>query len=220
MQKKKTNLQNFLDLIKRRRFEIVGVLFLILQIVVLYKFTFLSHPSNLLWFCSHAPLLFGIFFIKKNFDAIKAVICVGLIPQLIWLVDFLGKTLFGEFIFGVSDYMFLDILRFSYITGIFEHFFSSLLALILVYKYKPRKKVLIYATIYLALILIFTVSFSEPEQNFNLTKHMMLFDEFTFPGYTYAWMILAFIIVVIPTYYLQVFLYKLSQRKSIRRKNL
>ena len=196
------------------RFYLIGIFFIILQFMLLYKYLYLAEFNNMLWFCSHAPLLFGLAFFFKKIKIIKGLISVGLIIQLIWIVDYLGKLLFGIYLIGTTDYMFLyQSTFFSYIVSVIEHF-SSILALFLTYKYKPKKEIFYYSFFYLIIILIFTLIFSSPEENFNLVYNMIIFNEFTFTGYTFSWIFLAMIILVLPTYYFQLWLYKLSIRNK------
>lgn len=207
--------------IKKNKYYVAGTFFLILQIGLLYKYLFLLDLSNLLWFCSHTPLIFAFAFFTKNTNIIKTLISIGLIPQLIWIIDYLGKIIFGIFIFGATDYMFISAPFISYIISIFEHFLSTILALIITYKIKPKKKTLLYAFIYLLAILILSLTLTTENYNYNLTRHILIGGEFTFPGYQYAWIFLAMILIVIPTYYLQLFIYKRSQKKKPKiRKNL
>lgn len=194
--------------ISKNKFILVGIFYLILQIMLLYKYIYLAEFNNMLWFCSHAPLLFALSFFFKKVNIIKSLISVGLIIQLIWIVDYLGKLLFDFYLIGTTDYMFLyQSSFFSYMISVLEHF-SSFLALIITYKFKPKKEIFYYSFFYLIIILIFTLVFSSPEDNFNLVHNMIIFNELTFPGYTFVWIFLAMIILVLPTYYFQLWLYK------------
>lgn len=212
---KSTKSKNFVSWLKKNKFYIASAFFIIIQLMILYKYTQIIRFSNILWFCGHTPIIFSLAFLTKNITMIKAFISIGLIPQLIWIVDYFGKLFFGVFIFGSTDYMFLEMSTFSYIVSLIEHFFPATLALLLTYKFKPNKKVFVYAFIYLLIILILTLSLTGPEFNYNLTRHVVLGQqEVTFPGYQYAWIFITMILFVIPTYYLQVFLYKKHSKKK------
>jgi len=192
--------------IKKNKFYIAGSFFIILQILTFYKYFFLLDFSNMLWFCSHTPIIFGLAFLKKNITIIKTLISIGLIPQIIWIIDFLGKLIFGTFILGVTDYMFMEMPIFSYIIAIFEHFLSAILALFLTYKYKIKKKIFVYAFVYLLILLVLSLTLST-NANYNFTRYI-LEENITFPGYHFVWIFLAILILVIPTYHFQKFLYK------------
>lgn len=196
------------------KFLVVGVFFILLQLSLFFKYLFLSRPENLVWFCSHSSLLFGFAFLYRKIHVIKALISVGLVIQLLWVVDYLGKLFFGVFVFGASDYMFMDIPRFSYVVSAVEHFFTGTLALGLTFKFKTERKVLYWAFGYLLLLLVVSVVVNTGQDNFNLTEHMIIFGEFTFPGYYFAWPFLAMLVIVLPTYYFQGFLYYLYKKYS------
>lgn len=213
---KKNETEKKIQIIKwiiKYKFKIVGSFFFILQLMLLYKYIFIAEFSNMLWFCSHVPFLFGIAFFIRNINLIKSLISIGLTIQIIWIIDYLGKLFLGIYIIGETTYMFNGMDIFSYTTSIFEHFFSSILALVIVYKYKPKKEIFIYAFIYLIIILILTLIFSSESQNYNLVYNLKIFNEFTFPGYSFVWIFMTMILIVIPTYYLQIILYRLNIKK-------
>lgn len=204
------------NFIKRNKFYIAGVFFLILQILLIYKYTHLAELGNMFWFCSHAPIIFAIGFFTNNKNIIKAMVSVGLIIQLIWIVDYFVFLINGVFIIGAADYMVYQPSVLSYLISVFEHF-SSIIALALIFKFKPEKKIFLYTFIYLLLTLILILSFSHPSENYNLTQNIIIFNEFTFPGYTFAYVFLAMLILVVPTYYLQILFYKIYNNLNIKK---
>lgn len=204
--------------IQKNKNYLIGSFFVLLQIGLLYKYIFLLEFSNILWFCSHTPIIFAFAFFTKNIKIMQTLISVGLIPQIVWIIDYIGKVFFGVFIFGATDYMFLDVPLLSYLISVFEHFLSAPLVLLITYKYKPNKKILLFAFIYLLILLILSLTLTTEDYNYNLTRHILIGEEFTFPGYSYAWIFLAMIIVVIPTYYFQMFLYNLYKKKQKKQK--
>ncbi len=189
------------------RFIFVGIIFIIIQFMSLYKYMFLSDFSNILWFCSHATLIFGIAFLYKRINIIKAMISVGLLIQFFWIVDFLGKLFFDVYIFSATEYMFVYSSFFGFITSIFEHL-TGILALVLTFNYKPEKTSLIYSFVYLLVLLVVSFLFGTAAQNYNFVHFLPIFNDVTFAGYQYVWIFLAMLIVVIPTYFIQVWLYK------------
>lgn len=196
----------------KNRFYIAGVFFLILQILIISKYLFLLDFENMLWFCSHVPLILAIGFFTKNFDLIKGIISVGLIIQFIWILDFLGQLFFYGPLIGFTNYMFVQNSFISYITSIFEHL-SGLIALFLTYKILPSKKTLLYSFIYLFLIWIITIIFSNSTENYNLIQNIIIFNNFTFPGYIYLYVLIGFFLIVIPTYFFQLLLYRVFKEK-------
>ncbi|MFW6310925.1 MAG: hypothetical protein ACOC1K_01690 [Nanoarchaeota archaeon] len=194
----------------KNKFFVASIFFVILQLLILYKYTYLSGFSNMLWFCSHASMILAIGFFFKNFNLIKAIISVGLIIQFFWFLDFLSNLVFGFFIFGATDYMFLDTSLFSYIISLFEHL-TCLIALLLTYKIKTERKVLIYAFIYLIILLIVTILFSGEGSNYNFVRNLLIFNELTFSGYQFFWIFSAMTFIVLPVYFFQIWLYNLHK---------
>jgi len=70
------------------------------------------------------------------------------------------------------------------------------------------------------MVLVFyllTAAFSSPGQNINLVYSSDYILGFTPAYYTLSWPILVFLLVIIPTYYLQKGLYLLSRKKPIKK---
>lgn len=201
-------------LIRKAKFGIAGTFFLIFQMVLIYEYIFLSDLVYMLWFCSHVSLFFAIGFFIRNIDLIKTFICIGLIPQFIWIIDYLVRLIFGFFLIGATDYMFEGFSAFSYATSFIAHFFSTGIALGLTYMYRPNKKILLYALMYLIIIFSLTLSLAPEEHNINLTQHMVISDGFTFPGYQAVLLAVAMLCIVLPSYYLQLYLYDIYGRST------
>lgn len=208
------NITNRISKLKqyKNKYFIAGIFFLILQLMFLYKYIFLSNISNMLWFCSHAASILAIGFFFKKFDLIKGIISVGLIIQFFWFLDYFGKLFFDFYIFGVTDYMFLNT-YFSYISSLFEHLTCSI-ALILTYKIKTKRKTLLYAFSYLLILLVVSLTFGDLNSNYNFVRNLIIFNEFTFTGYEIVWIIIAMTFIVLPVYFLQKWLYAKQSHKK------
>ncbi|MFW6230606.1 MAG: hypothetical protein ACOC32_01130 [Nanoarchaeota archaeon] len=187
---------------ERRIFWIVGAFFLIIQSITTITYLQAGQPQNLLWFCNHTPILLSIAFFLKKKDIIKTVLNVGLIPQAIWSIDFIIRLLFGIFPFGVTAYMFEHVHGWSFIGSVLAHVFSSILAFGLVYRYRQSRRTLIYSAVYLLILFSASLLFSASAENINMVRYLELGD-IDFPGYTALWPILAFVLVVLPTFWLQ-----------------
>lgn len=63
-------------------------------------------PLNFLWFCDVALLLtLPALWLENKLLASMQVVAIT-IPQLLWIVDFLGRLIAGISIIGMTDYMF------------------------------------------------------------------------------------------------------------------
>jgi hypothetical protein len=192
----------------KRDYWIIGF-FILLQILVIVKNIDTHHYINFFWFCDFVLILFAIGFFLKNDQFIKGLINIGFIPQIISIVS-LSAAIF----FGLNFVGFADILNYSkfYITISFlVHLLSVNVALILTYKIKPKKESLLYSLLFLAIIFVLGLIFTPVDQNINYIYNAD-FLKVTIPYYTYFCIVLSFIFVILPTYAIQYFLYKISLR--------
>ena len=58
------------------------------------------------WFSNHVIILLGIGIILRNRFLVTAELCIALIPETVWSVDFLGKVFFNTYLIGITRYMF------------------------------------------------------------------------------------------------------------------
>lgn len=200
-------------LTKSRKMRIAGIFFLAMQALIMYANYRASRFDGLFWFCNHTPLLIGISFLIGRKDFIKAIINVGFLPQLIWTVDFLGRLFFGTCLFDVTQYVFEGLNGRDVLVAIITHMFAINIALFLTRKQKINKKVLLYSAVYLVSLLVVSFIYSPVDKNVNFIKYFGA-PAYTFPGYTALWAVLAFVIVVVPTYFIQKGIYKISTRKN------
>lgn len=199
--------------ILRNKHYCIAIFFLIIQIIISYYNFKIQRPDVLIWFCNHTPLFFSIGFFFKNNDITKSIINVGLIPQLIWIIDFLGKIIFNTYIFDVTRYIFEDFTGLALVGSILSHIFATILALYFTYKHKPISKIILVSFVYIVVLFFTTLFFTPVHENVNLIYYVNI-GNISFPGYTILWPVLVLIIIVIPTYYFQVFLYDWSKNKK------
>lgn len=63
------------------------------------------HFSWLLWYSSAGLLLTGIALLLQNNILIYSLFCALFIPELTWIIDFVGKFLFHKSLFGFTFYL-------------------------------------------------------------------------------------------------------------------
>ncbi|MFT4326768.1 MAG: hypothetical protein ACMXYK_04660 [Candidatus Woesearchaeota archaeon] len=150
------------------KYMLLGVFFLIVQII--FGFIFFRGPdtfNTILSVCHHIPLLFAIGFFLKKDQFIKGLIHIGLIGQVLWIIDYMSFIFTGSHIWGFTDYM-QNITSIVYIIMILiVHFLSTFLALGFVYKIKPERKSIIYSVVYGMILYIIILLFTRPERNVN-----------------------------------------------------
>ena len=111
------------------KYRIIGVFFLLIQAVAIMR-NIMSDYYNFFWFCDFVslPLAIGFFFRKDDF--IKAIINIGLLAQIIYLLFYIYKLFSGvSLLETIPD----TITWFYTISSIFIHL-STIFALIFTYK--------------------------------------------------------------------------------------
>jgi len=195
-----------------RDYTFVAVIFLLLEVVALLR-DYFSYKSmlHLLWFCNYAPLLLAVAFFFKNKHFIKAVINVGLVVQTVYLFIFVSLLSTGKFqyrgvLFGTNQMLFVT-------TTIIIHL-VVLVALYATYHEKPTRKSL-YLSFGILLFMYFTVLlFAPPEEQINMVYSYGNIIKIDIPFYTFLWPILAFILIVLPSYWIQHKLYERHVKKK------
>jgi len=176
---------------------IVGV-FLLLEAVVIIKNIKDKSYYDFFWFCDFAPIFLAIGFFIGNDQFVKGVINVGLITQFNTLV-FLSKEL-------IRDRKFPEIII---------HLFPINLALLLTYKIATLQVSLVYSLLVLVFIFGLTLIFVPREKDVNFIDYVPLNflnkpRKIKLPYHTILWVIYTEIIIVIPTYFIQLFLSRLG----------
>jgi len=194
------------------RDRVLGFLFIVLQVAVIYANFEADRFDVLFWFCNHTPLLFGIALLTRKHDAVKALINVGFIAQFLWTIDFAAKLLFNTYVFNVTRYVFEDIHGLYVLIPILIHVASTNLALLHTYKIKPRKKVLFYSFLYLLFLHGATVTYAAQDANVNCVWQICGLPQYTWEGYAAFWPAIIFLVVVIPTFAFQQALYNLHRK--------
>ncbi len=93
--KKARNLLNF-----------IGVFFLITGILQYIIPVSEGNYAHFIWFSGHVTILLGVSILLRNRFVVTAELCIALIPETFWSIDFLGKVFFNKYILGVTQYIF------------------------------------------------------------------------------------------------------------------
>ncbi len=191
-----------------------GFFFLFVQFVAILR-NYVGHYNYYFWFCDFAPLLFSISFFIKNRTLVKGLINFGLIPQVIFLIDFIHATYAGSSLLGVRVDL-LNINSFTILSTIFVHF-TTLIALGITFRIKPTKKTWIYSIIFMSAVYFAMLLFTSPNGDINYvysTGNLLNSMNFTIPNITFFWPFLAFLLVILPTQAIQYGLYKIFRNKT------
>lgn len=190
----------------------LALFFLFLQFIVIAGSYNTDNFDIFYWFCNHTPLFFSIAFFIRNISLVKSLINVGFLIQFVWLIDFLIALLFSYYTLGITRYVFEDLSGLTIFIPILIHIFSTNVSLIFTFKEKTKDIVLIYSFIYLVLLYIFTLFFTSVENNINCIYEICSLEFLTPPFYTFFWIPIMFILIILPSYYLQKYLFYLYLR--------
>lgn len=188
---------------KSKKYFLLGMFFLFIQLIVIIR-NIASDYYNFFWFCDFIPLPLAIGFFLKKDNFIKSIINIGLLAQLVSVVLYLYKMFSGISTLEVIP----DTTTLFYaVSSIFIHL-SNTFALIFTYKIKPTIKTLFYSVIFLFAMYLMALFFTTPEQGINYTLSYGPFIPWVIPYYTELWVLFMFLLIVLPTQFIQYIIYK------------
>lgn len=99
--------------------DLIGTIFILIGIMPLLTFFFFSRIEYTAWFSNHSFIIMGIAVLFRSRFWVFAELLIGLIPELLWTADYFWKSVTGNYLIGVTEYMFTP-------TGGFDwfHFYS------------------------------------------------------------------------------------------------
>jgi hypothetical protein len=197
---------------KEKKYIYLGIVFLLVQTLAIIR-NITSDYFSFFWYCDFAPGVFAILFFLKKDQAIKGFLNIGLFLQTGYALALIYKLTFGTSPFGIT----IDILGpFQTITTLILHL-STITILLTTYKIKPKKTSLLYSLIFLILIysiiLIFTTPGITTPVNYNYVYYSKILTPHI-PNYTKLWIPLAFLLIVLPTHFLQLLIYNSTKKKQ------
>ena len=194
---------------KNKRYIILGIFFLFIQLIAIIR-NVASDYNNFFWFCDFVslPLAIGFFLKKDNF--IKSLINIGLIAQLIYIGAFVYTLISGYTLLNTIP----EVRTFFYsFSSIFIHL-STIFALFFTYKIRPTIKTLFSSLMFLFGMYIIALIFTTPEQGINYVLSSKTLIPLVIPYYTELWVLLTFLLVVLPTQLIQYGLYRKFNSKE------
>jgi hypothetical protein len=199
-----------------KKYLLIGILFLFIEVIAITR-NILESYIYFFWFCDFAPILFAILFFFRKPQYVKALINFGLIPQVIFLINFfyiffLGKDLFNLF----PNFFELNSL---YLLNTFVLHLTTFIALLFTFKIKPQKSTFYYSLVLLVGIYLMSLIFTSPTDNINYVNSGVDLLKFSIPHYTLLWPFLVFLLLILPTQGIQYMIYQLWKRKGIKKKS-
>ena len=192
-------------------FAILNLFFGIASIAVFLK---LGMPQYILWFCNHQSVVYALAIWKRNPRWITAELNLGIIPQLLWGIDYLGYVLTGKFIWGITQYMFVENYAASTYYISLQHFVLAPMALYALYKIgKPTMKDWKLTALHIFIMIALTFAFTTADYNVNCAykNACVPYLPENVPFWPIVWTAIVMFVIVLPTNWALYVLYKKVQ---------
>ncbi len=190
-----------------------AIFFLAMALIIFFRNNAYYSIYNSLWFCDFSLILFSVAFFMENVQFIKGLINIGLIAQFIYILDVIMYIIFGITWSNIPAEMLSSGLP-NIIFSLAIHLFSANLALYITYSRKTKPFSLLYSAMVLLLLYFLTVFMTPPSNNVNFIFSSEFLFGLDIPFYIYLWPLLAFMVLSLPTYRFQSWLYR-HARKNI-----
>ncbi|PIN75098.1 hypothetical protein COV18_05080 [Candidatus Woesearchaeota archaeon CG10_big_fil_rev_8_21_14_0_10_37_12] len=95
--------------------QLLGSVLLLIGLLPVLSFLLFLKPHYIVWFSNHTFIILGLAVLFGSRFWVFAELCIGFIPELIWSIDFLMRLFTGEYLFGITTYMFTDAGTFNWI---------------------------------------------------------------------------------------------------------
>lgn len=186
----------------------INLFFGVFSLFVFFK---LGVPYYFLWLCNHQSFVYAVAIWRRSARWLSAELSIALIPQLLWCLDFLSYVFFGKFMWGITEYMFVE----GYAVGTYvvslQHFILAPIALYALYKLgRPSLRDWRVSLVHLSLLAIVTVLFTAPEYNVNCVFENACVPYFPkiIPFWPVVWGMIVLFLIVLPTNYVLYVIFK------------
>ncbi len=194
----------------RRRYLYAALFFLLMALIIVVRDLVFYDAYNIIWFCDLVLFLFAVAFFMRNIQMVKGLINIGLIAQFIFISEIVMYVFFGVSLSSMPSTL-LRTNPINIVLSIMIHLSSTNLALLLTYQRKTRRVSLLYSFLALLLLFVLSLAFTPATDNINYVFSSAFLFGLAIPFYTILWPLLAFAIVVMPTYWFQKKLYLISK---------
>lgn len=191
----------------------IGAFFLFIQLVAIVR-NIGDNYYNFFWFCDFVPITLAIGFFLKKDSFIKSIVNIGLIAQLMYVSFYIYKLFFGVSLIDTIP----PVTTFLYTTSSILIHLSTTFALMLTHKVKPTIKTLFSSLMFLFGMYVVALFFTTTEQRVNYVLSSRTLIPLVIPHYTELWVLLTFLVVVLPTQLIQYLIYRKSNGKFVSNK--
>ena len=186
----------------------IGVIFLIIAINQFFVLFFIvKNPTYLIWFSDHVAFLLALGILMRKRILVTAELCIALIPEIIWSLDFLSKLIFNKYLFGVTgvaQYLFSSgvlVTKWQNLSSI-QHLFIVPLGLTALWIMKADKNGWKLAIIHGLIIWFLSLSIGQ-SYNLNCVFRLCISAAPSIKNYMIIWPITAFCLIIISGFFIQ-----------------
>ncbi len=181
-------------------FRLAGTFFIVIQLIISSTVIFdpATRPYSF-WLCNNFCFFLALACYLKNMQMIKGISYAGIIPQFMWITDFVASQL-GFHISGITAYITSEGFTYANNISIVLHMCVPILILVLSFRTRPQPFSIIYSIPYILILYIGTRLFTPPFADVNCVFLACNLDKFfpytilAWPLYTIALSIFGFII--------------------------
>lgn len=88
--------------------DVLGWVLVALGVLSLATHFLLGNPRHAVWFSNHTFLVMGVAVLLRSRFWVFAELCIGFIPELVWSADYVYRLFTGEFLWNLTNYMFVE----------------------------------------------------------------------------------------------------------------
>ncbi len=186
---------------KDRILNFLGILFLTAGIIRFIILIFTANWRHFFWLSNHVLLLLGIGVLMRNRFLVTAELCIALVPETLWTLDFLSKILFDKYLFGVTKYVFEQGLNFLTLSAL-QHLLIVPLGIIALWFLGVSDKAWKYSFIHASLL--WPAGFlAGQEYNLNcIFRYCIVYFE-NLENYMIAWPVIVLIMIILSNFVLR-----------------
>ena len=185
-----------------QKIRFLGWFFLVLGIISVFWHVIIQDWRYAVWFCNHAMIITGLAVLHKNKFWLTAMLNWALIPVSLWIIDFLGKLLFGTYLLRITEYMFVE-QWWKHLLG-YQHFITVPLMLYALWMLgRPAKNAWLGTTIHGAILWVISYFLITPDYNVNCAHTScvpMLIPQVSW--YPVLWVVVAVIMFFLTNWFL------------------
>ncbi|MBS3074672.1 hypothetical protein J4447_04470 [Candidatus Pacearchaeota archaeon] len=178
--------------------NITGVIILLVGVIGIFNAFYFNRIYDIFWFCYIGMILLGLGIIIRNIPLIKSQMYILLIPDVIWVIDFLVRLLSGRSFLGIVDYFFRETNVLVKIVSL-QHVYLLPLVIAAVFligkPIRTNNKGVLISVIEITFIYLTTLIFTSPSSNVNCVYRFCSESPWTNPFYPLIWYSAALIMV-------------------------